>query len=168
MELHRHTVRIRSVDVSDAAFYIALANHPSVSEKVNHPQPYTQADFDAMLERARTTNSFAWVIMADTHACGVVTLAQLKHPHQYQGGYWMQPEFTGRGIATAAWNIAVKYVQETCGALRVQALVEPENHASIRVLEKAGFVHEGLLCKYYPSRYRGLLDVHMYACVFSS
>ena len=47
----------------------------------------------------------------------------------------------------------------------MQAVVEPDNAASMRVLEKCGYVQEGLLRKYYLSKTRGLIDVYMYGCV---
>jgi RimJ/RimL family protein N-acetyltransferase len=48
-------------------------------------------------------------------------------------------------------------------AKRVQAVVEPSNAASIKVLEKCGYQNEGLLRRFYPSLDRDLIDVHMYA-----
>ena len=58
-----------------------------------------------------------------------------------------------------------KVLAEIAPAERVQALVEPDNGASIRVLEKCGYEREGLLRKFYPSVDRGLIDVFMYASI---
>ncbi|KAL1197558.1 hypothetical protein V5N11_012134 [Cardamine amara subsp. amara] len=64
-------------------------------------------------------------------------------------GYAVGREFWGRGIATAAVRMAMDQAFEDLPAVvRLQAVVEVENKASQRVLEKAGFRKEGLLEKY--------------------
>lgn len=64
-------------------------------------------------------------------------------------GYAVGREYLGRGIATAAVRMTVDQVFEDFPAVvRLQAVVEVENIASQRVLEKAGFRKEGLLEKY--------------------
>lgn len=60
-------------------------------------------------------------------------------------GYSMDERFAGRGIATAATKAIVQFAFNQVGVHRVEAYVAPKNEASIRVLEKAGFVREGLL-----------------------
>lgn len=62
-------------------------------------------------------------------------------------GYSMDERFAGRGIATAATRAIVLFAFNQVGVHRVEAYVAPKNDASIRVLEKAGFVREGLLRK---------------------
>ncbi|ESQ47600.1 hypothetical protein EUTSA_v10022340mg [Eutrema salsugineum] len=64
-------------------------------------------------------------------------------------GYAVAKEFWGRGIATAAVRMAVEEALEVFPTVvRIQAVVEVENKASQKVLEKAGFQKEGLLKKY--------------------
>jgi RimJ/RimL family protein N-acetyltransferase len=52
-----------------------------------------------------------------------------------------------------------------CEAIRIQALVEPSNMSSMRVLEKCGFEKEGLMRRFYPTLRRGLVDVLMYSYI---
>ena len=63
-------------------------------------------------------------------------------------GYGVDKEHGGRGIATQAVKLAVGVAFEELGLHRVQAAVVPENRASARVLEKAGFREEGLARRY--------------------
>ncbi|CAI0418026.1 unnamed protein product [Linum tenue] len=64
-------------------------------------------------------------------------------------GYILAAEYWGQGIVTAALRIAVSTVfADLPEVVRLQALVEVEHRASQRVLEKAGFLREGLLRKY--------------------
>ena len=54
-------------------------------------------------------------------------------------GYWLGREFWGRGLATAALAEYLREVRER----PLHALVSIDNVASIRVLEKCGFVEIG-------------------------
>jgi ribosomal-protein-alanine N-acetyltransferase len=62
-------------------------------------------------------------------------------------GYTVDRDHTGRGIATYAVRHAVGRAFDE-GLHRVQAAVMPDNGASKRVLEKAGFRREGLALRY--------------------
>ncbi len=59
-------------------------------------------------------------------------------------GYWLDQQQNGRGLATEAVRLAVKFALTDAGLHRVQGAVMPRNRASRRVLEKVGFHHEGL------------------------
>ncbi|KAJ0982510.1 hypothetical protein J5N97_010765 [Dioscorea zingiberensis] len=64
-------------------------------------------------------------------------------------GYVLGSEEWGKGIAPAAVKMTVKSVfEEMEGLERVEALVDVDNKGSMRVLEKVGFLREGVLRKY--------------------
>ncbi len=58
-------------------------------------------------------------------------------------GYWVGGRYTGRGYITAAVRAIVRYAFEDLDLHRVEAACQPDNIASRRVLEKAGFTYEG-------------------------
>ena len=59
-------------------------------------------------------------------------------------GYWLFAEGRGRGIATRVTRALTTHAFSV-GVRRVEALVRPENTASIRVLDRARFTREGLM-----------------------
>src|SRR5207342_3877462 len=63
-------------------------------------------------------------------------------------GYFVDEAVNGRGYATEAVRLAVRFAFAEASLHRVQAAVVPRNTASVRVLEKAGFREEG-----YAERY---------------
>ncbi|OVA15511.1 GNAT domain [Macleaya cordata] len=64
-------------------------------------------------------------------------------------GYGLASQYWGQGIATMAVKMALSSVfLEFPHMERLQALVEKENYGSQRVLEKCGFLKEGLMRKY--------------------
>jgi len=58
-------------------------------------------------------------------------------------GYSLLPEFRGRGFTTRAARLVSAWGFEQVGLVRVVAGTAPDNVASHRVLERAGFVREG-------------------------
>ncbi|WMV34194.1 hypothetical protein MTR67_027579, partial [Solanum verrucosum] len=64
-------------------------------------------------------------------------------------GYVLAYKYWGKGIVTKAVKIAVSNIFEEWPNLeRVEAFVDVDNKGSQRVLEKAGFLKEGVLRKF--------------------
>jgi RimJ/RimL family protein N-acetyltransferase len=154
------------LNADHAKEYIALANHPDIGWRINQPQPFEQKHFDDLIEKVQSKpRRYTWMIMRQNEICGGINFAPATHTKLYQGGYWLHPEHWGKGIAAQALKLVCDFLFNDLKVERVQAVVEPGNPPSIRVLEKCGFIREGLLHKFYPSRQRGLLDVYMYGKV---
>jgi RimJ/RimL family protein N-acetyltransferase len=77
-------------------------------------------------------------------------------------GYWLGEPFWGRGIATAALSATVKHAFAELGLIRIFAIPFAGNEASLRVLEKAGFLREGVLRRSAVKEGR-VLDQLLYA-----
>lgn len=73
--------------------------------------------------------------------CGLV----VANPEHGEGhiGYSLSRVYWGRGYATEAARLLVKFGFEALGLHRVFATCDPENRASARVLEKAGMQLKG-------------------------
>lgn len=63
-------------------------------------------------------------------------------------GYWVAPDFAGKGITTTAVALVSDYLMNVVGLHRVEIAIRPENLASLRVVEKLGFRYEGLKERY--------------------
>lgn len=62
-----------------------------------------------------------------------------------QFGYWLGEHYWGQGIMSETVRAASEYALSHFGLARLEAPVFAWNPASMRVLEKAGFVREGVL-----------------------
>jgi RimJ/RimL family protein N-acetyltransferase len=60
-------------------------------------------------------------------------------------GYWVAAEPRGRGVAPDALRALSRWAFEELGVGRVELVTDPENVASQRVAEKAGFQREAVL-----------------------
>jgi ribosomal-protein-alanine N-acetyltransferase len=63
-------------------------------------------------------------------------------------GYFLDQDHNGKGYTTEAVSLCLQYGLGEAGLHRIQAGAMPRNMPSIRVLEKAGFRHEGLASRY--------------------
>lgn len=164
--LQSQDVRLVPLSAEHEAEFVRLANIPEINYRVNKPLVYTNTHFGEQLEKLQKSKfSFVWMIEQNTKIVGVINNASGRDPRVFQGGYWIDPCFWGHGAASAALVLSKDFLFRECAAERIQAVVEPDNPASIRVLEKCGYQREGLLRKFYPSVNRGLIDVLMYAVV---
>jgi RimJ/RimL family protein N-acetyltransferase len=60
-------------------------------------------------------------------------------------GYWVRTSQTNKGIATAATLLLARFAFNDLRLTRVEIAVAVDNQASLRVVEKAGAIKEGIL-----------------------
>ncbi|MEH7177576.1 GNAT family N-acetyltransferase [Neobacillus vireti] len=79
-------------------------------------------------------------------SCGFLNMLS-KH-HRADVGYELSKEYWGKGIANEALAAVVKYGFQHYQLERIQALIEPDNFPSQKLVERLGFRKEGLLRHY--------------------
>src|ERR1700691_129445 len=98
-------------------------------------------------EDRRTDQGYAFLIVrnADNVLLGGLTLANIRRGVAQAGslGYWMGLSFVRHGYMTAAVRAVLPSAFASLRLHRVEAACIPTNAASIRLLEKTGFVREG-------------------------
>jgi RimJ/RimL family protein N-acetyltransferase len=168
MILQSERCLLRPYRLNDAAWLPVLANDIEVARWTSaaFPHPYTQADADGWVARAVAERPAAsFVIEVDGFPAGGVGLR--VHKGEARGGaecgYWLGRSFWGRGLATEATRLLVRYAFETRGLRRLEAYVFAANPASGRVLEKCGFVREGVLREAVTDRDGTVMDAWLYA-----
>ena len=152
LETSKSECRLRTWASTDGANLIVLANNRKVWRNLTDafPNPYTQADADGWMSVANAKGrSVHLAIDLNGQAIGGIgaIAGDGMRIATADFGYWLGEPFWGKGIATAAaiafsdWLIAERVFS------RLQATVYEWNPPSGRVLEKAGFVKEGVLLK---------------------
>src|SRR6476619_3999237 len=87
-------------------------------------------------------------LAADAHAepLGLISLRIAERdPGLAAVGYWLRPDARGRGAATIALQLIARWAFNEVGVQRLELTTAPENVASQRVAEGAGFTREGIL-----------------------
>ena len=104
------------------------------------------------LEDARFDHAYAFgVFDPETGAVlGHVALSNVSRGGWQNAtiGYWVDQGHNGMGLATSAVRFAVAFAFDEVRLHRVQGAVMPRNIASVRVLTKNGFRHEGSALRY--------------------
>jgi len=86
----------------------------------------------------------------DKRMLGGATLSNIRRGVAQSAnlGYWMGGIFAGKGYMGAAVTAIIPFSHGALGLKRIEAACIPGNTASIRLLEKTGFVREGYARKY--------------------
>ena len=86
----------------------------------------------------------------DQKMVGGLTITNIRRGVAQAGslGYWMGAAYARQGHMTAAVRALVAFAYSTLKLHRVEAACIPENTASVRLLEKTGFVREGYAREY--------------------
>ena len=160
MRLEDGDVVLRPFVDADVPAIVAACQDPEIPRRTSVPSPYTEEDARSFLAGAPNVQSFA-VVGADDQLLGCVGYQRLNHSRATLG-YWVVREARGRGVASRALRLVSRWALRELGLARVQLLVEPDNAASIRVAENAGFRREALLRSYIELKGRRR-DVYLYA-----
>ncbi len=118
---------------------------------VNIPYPYSLKDAQTFIRktqyklRKKSSYSFFIVNNKDKQLIGGIGFRyDDKKNRNGELGCWINKSFWGRGYAKEATDLILDFVFKKLKAHRVYAFVLHPNKASMRVLEKCGFKHEGI------------------------
>lgn len=102
-----------------------------------------QIEWFAELEKNETGIWWAVCSSDNSNFYGAVGLYYLNRELKTaELGFWLMPEFWGKGIITESLLLAIDYGFNKMHLKRIEAEVETENRMSIRVMKKLRFVHE--------------------------
>jgi ribosomal-protein-alanine N-acetyltransferase len=88
---------------------------------------------------------FVWVIVPRETSGPVGTIELRPQGHRVELGYVLARPYWGRGFMSEVVRVLVDWALSQPDVHRVWAVCDVENHASARVLEKAGMEREGTL-----------------------
>lgn len=116
----------------------------------------TRAGFRRRLRRytedALADRAYPFLIFREQDGAlvGGITLANVRRGIVQAGtvGYWTGEPYAGHGYMTTALRLLLPTLFGELNLHRVEAACIPSNAASVRVLEKCGFVREGLARRY--------------------
>ena len=115
--------------------------------------------YDRVRREKGSTRVFTIVENATSSPVGFLGLSRIDHRDGHaEIGYFIAREHWGRGYATEAVGLALRYAFEWLNLRKVYARVYEPNVASIRVLEKNGFELAGRLRKHHHVPGYGFVD----------
>ncbi len=150
-ELRDDDLLLRPVRESDAPAVFAACHGADMARFIPaFPDPYTPDDADTFVRAARRRwhDDIAYTFSIVEESSGdLLGVIELSAPAEGAAsiGYWVKREARGRGVATRALRLAAEWAIRHRGVERIWLTAAPENVASQRVAEKAGFQREGVL-----------------------
>lgn len=169
MRLELSQCTLRPWQPNDVAALVRHANNRNIWRNVRDrfPHPYTQEAAEIWV-RVANHNPYepALAIEVSGEAVGGLGLIFGRDIDRRSAeiGYWLSEEHWGHGIVTEAVQALTQYAFAHFDLARIWAGVFEWNPGSMRVLEKAGFVREGVLRK-AATKDGQTIDVVMYAIV---
>jgi ribosomal-protein-alanine N-acetyltransferase len=99
-----------------------------------------------MLRAARAGRQLPFVLEVDGRLTGQVTVNNIvRGSAQFASvGYWIDERYAGRGIMPRAVAMVIDHCFDQVGLHRIEVAIRPENHASLRVVDKLGIRLIGL------------------------
>jgi RimJ/RimL family protein N-acetyltransferase/nitrite reductase/ring-hydroxylating ferredoxin subunit len=168
--LNDGTIALRSFRLDDVAAITAACQDPEIQRWIPMlPVPYTQIDalrYVEMTLQAQAEGSSAEVAIVDQASdrlLGSIGIRMGDGPRRASIGYWVAPEARGRGVATRALRLMVRWGFERLRIERLALWTVPGNRASHLVAQKVGFRYEGLARNWEADREGQPVDCVMYS-----
>jgi [ribosomal protein S5]-alanine N-acetyltransferase len=147
-ELHTQRCRLRPFLDTDLPVLFALRSDPEVMRYVDREPFRSMDEAEEMMGKIRTSaaagEGFSWVIAdAEDRMIGMCGIWRIdKEHHRGEVGYTLLPAYWGQGYITEVMQAVIGFGFRDLGLHSLEANVNPNNAASIRVAEKLGFVKE--------------------------
>jgi ribosomal-protein-alanine N-acetyltransferase len=163
-------IALRPWNETDLHCLREAGSDPEIPRGTTVPAVFTAEDGIAFIRRqwSRAADgvgvSQAIVEATSDRAIGLVIVSLRPQPRAGGIGYWVIPSARGRGAATRAIRLVTPWSFDALGLQRLEAWVELDNHASQRVLLKAGFQFEGRLRNFLTTS-AGMADALVFSAI---
>jgi ribosomal-protein-alanine N-acetyltransferase len=142
-------VRIRPPVPGDcAAFLDAVRRSRSLHKHWILPKPKTPDEFLVYIERFSTGSHHGFfVVLRETNEIvGVINLNNvILGAHQSASlGYYAFLPHAGQGLMSEGMRLVIRHAFSKLKLHRLEAIIQPDNPASIALVRKCGFKREGL------------------------
>jgi RimJ/RimL family protein N-acetyltransferase len=134
----------------DVAAIRAVYSEPDIRHWMGwHGELPDEAEAFANIERAASAwRAGTWAVFrivdrATDEVVGGVNLRFCEHQIA-EISYFLRASARGRGLATRSVRLVARWAFEEFGIARIELRVHPDNLASRRVAERAGFAREGI------------------------
>ena len=141
---------LRRVDKNDVNEIFSMRSNPETMKYIPRPLVSTNEDalahialLDSGIEKNEAIN-WAITFKGENKLLGIIGFYRTKfEDFRSEIGYMLLSENHGKGIASEAVERALEYGFNDMNLHSIEAIIDPRNNASERVLQKNGFIKEG-------------------------
>ena len=135
-------VNLRVIEKDDLPLLADWSNNPEIFSDMWFPQMSKvqwEKKFDSFLPDTK------WFFIEKKDGLKIGTVFHFLNGNYMEIGYILLPNEKKKGYGSEAIKIIVDYLFLSKELMRVQAITGVDNFASHRILEKAGFMKEGIV-----------------------
>ena len=147
-------IRLRPFESRDVPAVTAACQDPEIPRWTVVPRNYTERHARDFISHtagdvAAGRELAMAVVDADDGVLGAIGLSNFDWADMKgEIGYWVVPEARRREVGSRATRMVAEWALTRLGLERLELLAHPENEASQRLAERAGFTREGVLRMY--------------------
>jgi len=147
--LNTERLTLRRITDNDASELFFLRSDEGVMQYIDRPRPASLEEIKPFIQKVNDMIdgnegiSWAMTLKNEPKLIGHISFHRIiKEHYRAEVGYVMHPEHYGRGIMTEALQAVLYYGFSSMGLHSVEAIVNPGNSASIKLLERNNFIRE--------------------------
>ncbi len=152
LRLETPRLMLRPLEDRDAPAFSGYRSDPEIARFQGWEAPYSLAQAGQFIDEMKSTlpgtpgdwYQLAFELKSSGEVIGDCAFQTLRDDaRQAEIGVTLSRQFQGQGYALEGLGRLLEYLFDELGLHRVRANVDPQNQASIRLLERLGFRHEG-------------------------
>ena len=150
--LETERLALRKLSADDAEFILELLNQPSFIKNIGDKGVRTNADAVRYIQNGPVASYeqfgfglYLVELKGSGIPIGICGLLKRQTLPDVDVGFALLPKFWLQGYAVESVAGVMKYGRNVLGMGRIVAITAPDNHGSIKVLEKIGFKFEGMI-----------------------
>ncbi|MGE0886678.1 MAG: GNAT family N-acetyltransferase [Blastocatellales bacterium] len=143
---------LRRMNADDAAFILELLNEPSFLQYIGDKRVRTLEDARGYIASGPMASYdrfgfglYLVELKTDGTPIGMSGLLKRDTLPDVDLGYALSPKHWGKGYAVEAARATLEHGKKDFGLIRIVAITTPDNHSSIKVLERIGFEFEAMV-----------------------
>ena len=147
--LEGKNVNLKIMEKDDLSVLLEWENNLEFMGQFEPFRQETKADLERFYDDLKDAQ---WFFIEKKNATRIGYVSHFLAAGEIELGYFVVPSERNKGRVSEAIMIIVDYLFLSKDAVRIQAKADPENVASWKALEKAGFTREGVLRKTFYCR----------------
>lgn len=151
--LETERIILRRISIEDAEELFVLRTDKDVMKYIDRPRPQVVEGVYELINNMNDNEvriQWAVALKATDKLIGTIGYHRIEKEHyRAEVGYLFHPQYWNTGIASEALKKVIDFGFNEMDLHSIEAIINPDNSASRRLLQKFGFIKEGYFKENY-------------------